>query len=197
MITIKRYRQKGNYMEVFLDCDCGDANIIEKAEAGEKLFACVTCSQQTTLRKLRNEATPFTRSSEWVINIDKRGAKRMSINIPVRIDCIAAGENVPTFIFHGIGQNISDKGLRVIITNFDERFKEVVEKYQPEVTVSFGIRYQHFLPRSLKAKVSYIEYREIELPSCRLGLKFLTMSSEEEEKLRKYITLLIQENDRD
>ncbi len=197
MVKIKRYRQKGNYMEVFLDCDCGDPNIIEKSETGEKIFACQTCNAQTTLRNLRNEATPFTRSSEWVINIDKRGAKRMSINIPVRVDCIAPAENVPTFIFHGIAQNISEKGLRLIITNFDERFKEIVEEYQPEVTVSFGIRYQHFLPRSLKAKVSYIHYREIELPSCRLGLMFLTMSSEEEEKLKKYVTLLTQENDRD
>lgn len=197
MIKIKRYRQKGSYMEVFLDCDCGDANIIEKSEAGEKVFLCQTCNGQTTLRKLRSEATPFTRSSEWVVNIDKRGAKRMSINIPVRIDCIAPSENVPTFIFHGIGQNISEKGLRVIVTNFDERFKEVVEQHQPEVTVSFGIRYQHFLPRSLKAEVSYIDYREIELPSCRLGLKFLHMSSEEAEKLKKYITLLIQENVRE
>jgi hypothetical protein len=194
MIKIKRYRQKGSYMEVFLDCDCGEANIIEKSEGGEKVFECQTCSGQASLRVLRNEATPFTRSSEWVINIDKRGAKRMLINIPVRVDCIAPGENLPTFIFHGIGQNISEKGLRVIVTNFDERFKEVIEKYQPEVTVSFGIRYQHFLPRTLKAKVSYIDYREMELPSCRLGLAFVAMSSEDAEKIKKYIVLLNQEN---
>ena len=95
MIRIKRYRQMGNYVEVFLDCDCGEASIVEKTEEGEKIFVCQTCNGQTSSRSLRNEATPFTRGSEWLINIDKRAAKRMAINIPVRIDCIAPHEDLP------------------------------------------------------------------------------------------------------
>ena len=187
MIVLKEYRYHPSHEEATVWCDCGNAHVVEKMVGSDRVFRCNSCANETTWEKLRTEATDSWCKSKWNVKYEKRRHKRISINCPIQLRIQTSSAILPLVVLNGIVKNISESGLAIVVSDFDEKYQEVFDTEICDVTIHFEGISKDVLPTSLKAQIVHTEFTKLELPACRMGLMFLNLHKKQKEQIRNYI----------
>lgn len=187
MIVLKEYRNYPSHEEATVWCDCGNARVVERIVGAEKVFRCTSCASEMTWEKLRAGATDSWLHSEWNVKYEKRRHKRVSMHCPVQLRVQTSSAVAPLVILNGIVRNMSETGLAIVVSDFDEKYQEIFETEICDVTVHFEILSKEALPASVKAQIVHTEFSKLELPACRMGLMFLNLHRKEKEQIRNFV----------
>ncbi len=187
MILLKEYRHHTSHDEATVWCNCGNARVVERLIGTEKVFRCTSCADETTWEKLRKDATDSWLHSDWTVKYEKRREKRVTIYCPIQLRVQTSSAIAPLVILNGIVKNMSETGLAIVVSDFDEKYQEIFDTEICDVTVHFEVSSKDVLPTSVKAQIVHTEFSKLELPACRMGLMFLNLHRKEKEQIRNFI----------
>jgi hypothetical protein len=187
MIFLKEYRHYPSHDEATVWCSCGNARVVERMVGAEKVFRCASCAYETTWEKLRADATDSWLHSEWNVQYEKRRHKRITLHCPVQLRIQTSSAIAPFVVLNGIVKNMSETGLAIVVSDFDEKYQEIFDKEICDVTVHFEITSKDALPPLVKAQIVHTEFNKLELPACRMGLMFLNLHRKEKEQIRDFM----------
>jgi hypothetical protein len=190
MIIAKIYKQMPGYVELTLGCTCERPQVVEETIGKAKTYVCRGCQSVATLERLRNESSAQWHNQHWLVHVEKRREQRHEVDLAVKIRIKSVKDQTELPLLVGKAHNISATGLSVSVNNLTREFLLLYKTTICEAEVKLPARLSEFLPRSLRARIVYVDYKEDALPQGIVGLSFIKVSQADRDHLGSYLRML-------
>jgi hypothetical protein len=189
MLKVADYRMDGLKLRVRLKCSCGGRRVLKIIQNNEVEYQCANCKAQTSLHKLKSEASTYWKGRPWDVECEepkKPTIEPISANYPARLVASAGRDVEPYCTLTGRCTELSNRGALFVAQDFKKSYFEGMSSRYRSALIQW-IAPIHGLPRSVWGTITEVKFREDELPVAHVRVAFENLAEGDEKQLLAHI----------